>query len=437
MKKRYIIALLALVLLLAGCTSTGWVTEDGNTHYYSGEGEKLTGWQTIDGKLFYFDSTGSMQTGWLELEEGIFCLDPQGNPLSGWQTLEGKTYYFQDKGRMTTGWQDTDRGRCFFLDDGTVATGWQDTDRGRRYFLENGAMATGRQELPDGVYYLDAEGAALTGWQTIDGQKRYLDGEGKPFLGLAELEDGLYYFGEEGSPTTGWVEEDGKTYFFDEDGIAITGWQEYGQYRRYFDIDGVMAVGPKVIDEQKYFFTPKGYEVLLTNRYNPLPEDYPMEIVRVGPGCDMDIRVAEDFKRMWEDVHAAGHAIGVRSSFRTFIDQRGAYNRKVMALMDIGYSYEIAQEKAQTHVSKPGCSEHQTGLAVDIEGWDGLMWLEEHCWEYGFILRFPEDKAHITGVMYEPWHFRYVGVEIAMDMKDTGLCLEEYLQAVETELPAE
>ena len=109
--------------------------------------------------------------------------------------------------------------------------------------------------------------------------------------------------------------------------------------------------------------------------------------------------------------------------------------RKGMEFMDMGYSYENAQKEAQTRVSRPGTSEHQTGLAVDLEGWDGLMWLKEHCWEYGFIVRYPGGKSHITGVIYEPWHFRYVGVEIAMDMKDTGLCLEEYLQAVEADLP--
>lgn len=413
MKKLCIVLLLAL--LLTGCAPTGWVTENGNTNYYDNEGRLLTGWQTIEGRQFYFDAAGNLHTGWLELEEGRYYLDAQGNPVTGWQQLEGKTYYFRP--------------------DGKAATGWLDTDRGRRCFLEDGTLATGRQALSDGVYYLDGDGAALTGWQTVEGRKRYLDGEGKPLQGLTALEDGVYYFHEEGLPRTGWVEENGKTYFFGEDGIAITGWQEYGQYRRYFDADGVMAVGPKVIEEEQFFFTPQGYELLLTNRDHPLPEEYPVDIIRVGPSCDMDSKVAEDFQRMWDAVHAAGYSIGVKSSYRNFFDQRGAYNRKIMALMDQGYSYEHAQEEAQTHVSRPGCSEHQTGLAVDIEGWDGLMWLKEHCWEYGFIVRFPEDKSHITGVMYEPWHFRYVGVEIAMDMKDTGLCLEEYLQAVETELP--
>ena len=92
----------------------------------------------------------------------------------------------------------------------------------------------------------------------------------------------------------------------------------------------------------------------------------------------------------------------------------------------------------------PGTSEHQTGLCVDMHNWPSAdrdkakdfaaseagKWLQENCYKFGFVLRFPEDKTDITGILYESWHFRYVGVEVAMDMKDTGLCLEEYLGAV-------
>ena len=413
MKRICMVALLA-VFLLAGCTQTGWVSENGHTSYYDDQGLALTGWQNIEGKWFYFDHAGQLQTGWLELGEGRCYLNEQGNPITGWQTLEGKTYLLREKGFVTTG--------------------WQNTDRGRRYFHEDGTMATGRLELEEGTYFLDETGAALTGWQTTEDGRRYLDDQGRGVQGLTRMPEGLYCFSE-GIYATGWVEEAGNTYFFDENGTAATGWREYGQYRRYFDSDGVMAVGPKIIDEVQYYFTPKGYELLLTNKDNPLPEEFPLDIVKVGPNCYMDSQVAQDYERMLSDLKAAGLGVGVTSSYRNFIDQRGAFNRKVMEFMDMGYSYEDAQKEAQTRVSRPGTSEHQTGLAVDLEGWDGLMWLKEHCWEYGFIVRYPGGKSHIPGVIYEPWHFRYVGVEIAMDMKDTGLCLEEYLQAGEADLP--
>ena len=77
----------------------------------------------------------------------------------------------------------------------------------------------------------------------------------------------------------------------------------------------------------------------------------------------------------------------------------------------------------------PGSSEHHLGLAVDLLGDDAIAWLQAHCWDYGFILRYTEEKQAITGIVDEPWHFRYVGTEVSLDMKDSGLCLEEYLGA--------
>ena len=91
-------------------------------------------------------------------------------------------------------------------------------------------------------------------------------------------------------------------------------------------------------------------------------------------------------------------------------------------------------------MARPGTSEHQLGLAVDIvsasnqsltkaqEKTKVQKWLMEHCWEYGFILRYPNEKSGITGIGYEPWHYRYVGTEIALDIRDSGLCFEEYLE---------
>ena len=91
--------------------------------------------------------------------------------------------------------------------------------------------------------------------------------------------------------------------------------------------------------------------------------------------------------------------------------------------------YGAARAKALQSVAIPGTSEHHLGLAVDIVGTAAQAWLAEHCWEYGFILRYTGDKAHITGIIDEPWHFRYVGTEVSLDMQYSGLCLEEYLGA--------
>ena len=92
-------------------------------------------------------------------------------------------------------------------------------------------------------------------------------------------------------------------------------------------------------------------------------------------------------------------------------------------------SYEAARSMALQTVAYPGTSEHQLGLAVDLLGTEAKAWFGEHCWEYGFILRYTAEKQAITGFVEELWHFRYVGREVSMDMKDSGLCLEEYLGA--------
>jgi D-alanyl-D-alanine carboxypeptidase len=102
-----------------------------------------------------------------------------------------------------------------------------------------------------------------------------------------------------------------------------------------------------------------------------------------------------------------------------------------------GYSYTAAYNSVIQYFAFPGSSEHQLAQALDIMGrvdryyenpnHPVFLWLQEHCWEYGFILRYPDSKSHITGIIHEPWHYRYVGVELAMELKDSGLCLEEYL----------
>ena len=96
---------------------------------------------------------------------------------------------------------------------------------------------------------------------------------------------------------------------------------------------------------------------------------------------------------------------------------------------DFDLTYEEAYEKALETVAIPGTSEHHLGLAVDLLGEEAIAWFREHCWDYGFIVRYAAEKESYTGIIDEPWHFRYVGTEVSLDMKDSGLCLEEYLGA--------
>ena len=112
------------------------------------------------------------------------------------------------------------------------------------------------------------------------------------------------------------------------------------------------------------------------------------------------------------------------------LEQKRILEERTQEYQEDGLSYQAAYDKALETVALPGYSEHETGLAMDIVCSVTPTWLHEHCWEYGFILRYPEDKSSITGISYEHWHYRYVGTKVSMAMKDTGLCLEEYVGAV-------
>ena len=125
--------------------------------------------------------------------------------------------------------------------------------------------------------------------------------------------------------------------------------------------------------------------------------------------------------------------------------QNEAVEAKDAKLQETGLSYEEAYEKAKTVVAYPGTSEHQTGLATDIVATSHQLlddsqaetaeqqWLMENCWKYGFILRYPLGKSEYTGIIYEPWHYRYVGKEVAQYITENELCLEEYWQLVENQ----
>ncbi len=188
------------------------------------------------------------------------------------------------------------------------------------------------------------------------------------------------------------------------------------------------------------------WKLLLVNPWNALPEDFSVELVTLATcGLKVDKRIRADLNEMFFACRDAGLRPLICSAYRTQATQTRLYNNKISRLRAAGYDQETAVEEAGRWVAVPGTSEHQTGLALDIvsSSYQGLTrkqadtaeqkWLMEHCWEYGFILRYPEDKCDITGIGYEPWHYRYVGREAALAMRDSGQCLEEYLEALEEE----
>ena len=186
--------------------------------------------------------------------------------------------------------------------------------------------------------------------------------------------------------------------------------------------------------------------LILVNPWNYIPEDYSMELEAVQGNYKMDIKAAESAKNLLAAAKEAGFNMQLCSAYRTVEKSAELYKRKVNQYIGYGYSEEDAKVEAAKWVAPPGTSEHHTGLAMDLvssdywgyysdlehdyEKFDSFKWMYEHCAEFGFILRYPKDKQDITGITYEPWHYRYVGVEAATYIMENGLCLEEYLELI-------
>lgn len=329
------------------------------------------------------------RSGWHKTEDGeTQYLDYYGKPLTQWQTIDNTRYYFSDDGNLVTGWADTEDGRYYFDDSGLIMTGWVDTDEGR--------------------YYLNPDGRVNTNW--------------------LKTEKGWYYLVEGSSFHTGWLDLDGKKYFFDDEGIMQTGWVKNSVGRYYLQEDGTAATGFLEIDGITRYFTETGEYIVLLNRWNAMPEDFTPELVELQ-GFYVDITCRDNLEQMMADCNAAGHYCVLNSTYRDISFQQQLWDNRYNNYINNGKSKEEATELTWQVVAFPGTSEHHSGLAVDITGTDEMyQWLADHSWEYGFILRYAEDKTEQTGIIYEPWHFRYVGKEMAEDIYNSSLCLEEYLE---------
>ena len=176
---------------------------------------------------------------------------------------------------------------------------------------------------------------------------------------------------------------------------------------------------------------PEAWNLILVNPWNPLPENYSFTKKELSNGHAVDERCYPDLQAMMDACRAAGNSPVICSSYRSYEKQQSLYQNKVNRLAAQGYSQEKAREEAAkavaiVDIANQNLDSSQEDTAVQ-------QWLMEHSWEYGFILRYPNDKSDITGIIYEPWHYRYVGKEAALAMRDSGQCLEEYLEALEEE----
>lgn len=281
--------------------------------------------------------------------------------------------------------------------------------------------AAGSSQKDDLPYDISEDVHPLSGWQYIDGKRCYLD--------------------EHGSVVTGWAEIDGNLCYLQEDGSAASGWVTFEDGNRYFGENGIMLVGQQEIDGTTRHFASNGVEVCLVNSQYFLPEDYKVELVDVGNDEQGAAVCYDDLMKMLSDCTKAGNSPAICSGYRSQDIQEYLFDRKVTYYLDCGYPEDEATGLASSVVAIPGTSEHQLGLAFDLvddgnwnldesqEDTPTQQWLMENSWKYGFILRYPSDKSEITGIIYEPWHYRYVGREIAAEIHELGVCLEEYLGA--------
>ena len=248
----------------------------------------------------------------------------------------------------------------------------------------------------------------------------------------------------------GWQDIDGQRYYY-EDGTVHTGWLTLDGRDYYFHADGAMAKGTVEIDGRNYFFSSTGAFFHVVNPWNYVPDDYAPDLVdlpdKYGEGQRIDSSCYDALIQMIDDCNAAMNGTTsayVVSAYRSMERQTNNFNNKVDRVMaaNPGMTREEAEKEAATVVAVPGTSEHQLGLAADIidtqlwaleeeqEDLPAQKWLMENCWRYGFLLRYAKGTTDSTGIIYEPWHYRYLGVELATEIHNSGMTVEQYLESL-------
>ena len=181
--------------------------------------------------------------------------------------------------------------------------------------------------------------------------------------------------------------------------------------------------------------TSSDWRLLLVNSTHPLADDYSVDLTELRNGQSVDTRILSDLQEMFDAARSEDIYPIVSDAYRTREDQQTLMDDVIQNYEDEGYSSEEASSKAEQVIAKPGTSEHETGLAIDIAGDDDydqdtdsvLEWMNSNAYKYGFILRYPSGKESVTGAEAENDHYRYVGKEAAKVIHDQGICLEEYL----------
>ena len=365
-KKVSCAAALTLVWTLAWSPAAAHGHQVENHHRSQNGSGYTSGWNCRDGHWYLCDSTGTPRTGWQQDGSCWYYLGEDGVMQTGWHHQNGHWYHFQQSGAMTTGWHQEDGCWYYLRQDGVMQTGWHQEHDCWYYLRENGVMAIGWHQIGGSWYYFEENGEMATGF-LHDGKDWYfLDSTGR------------------------WTEDDPETH------TALSDTGKTMTLR-----DGVLYVDG----------------ILVANKSYPIPADY-------APG-GLTAETQAAFNRIQQAMQQEGMSLWVASGYRSYSYQQQLYRN---------YVARDGQAAADRYSARAGYSEHQTGLAFDVNQVNDSFaatpqakWLASHAHEYGFIIRYPKGMEGVTGYQYEPWHLRYVGVETAIAVYKSGLCLEQYL----------
>ena len=350
------------------------------------------------------------RSGWVQTENATQYWDYFGKPLTGWQQLDGQTYFFHPSGALAAGLTEIGGERYLLSEQGTLQSGWVE---------ENGE-----------AYYLNDDGTVYAGWLEQAGKRWYLDVDGTVHAGWLDWEGKRYYLPEDGSIQTGWLDGEDGRYYLEFDGTAFTGWLQTDLARYYLDESGRMQTGFVEVAGTERYFLETGEYIPLVNPWNPMPEDYTPQLTVLGE-YQVDAACRDALEKMLSECREAGYECHINSAYRDVQRQQELWDEQYEEYIEAGKSEEEAKNSTSRRVAIPGTSEHHLGLAVDLGGSAGVYdWLETYCWQYGFIRRYPNDKTDVTGIVYEPWHYRFVGQSLAKAIFESNLTMEEYLDTL-------
>ncbi|MDE6788374.1 MAG: M15 family metallopeptidase [Ruminococcus sp.] len=210
--------------------------------------------------------------------------------------------------------------------------------------------------------------------------------------------------------------------------FILLGTKGFSRFRKLDIIDNVILL------DSSHAEIPEDWRLILVNNKNAVPKNYKIELTQLSNGIYIDSRIYPDLQLMFDDAREDGVYPVAGEGYRTHEEQQNMMNDKIDSFIDEGYSKREAEKLAKDWVAEAGKSEHELGMALDINAdisvssdEEVYSWLAENSYKYGFILRYPPDKKYITGIDYEPWHYRYVGAESALEIYSRQITLEEYL----------